>query len=201
MIIIIKTSTTTRKATVCSTAVSIAMPITRITDNKQHQHRWCNRDSRSRSSVNLVKMCNQTTSTIHNHHRKCRNLQRIRQKLTNSQKITSHFVNFSDHQIKFITIAATAITFLAQCAIIAASTTTNSAIISKRSPTINYSNDPRYSAWNDFQQKMLHQRSVPAYQSPQDFGDILTQLGFLIQSRQRNASELAANIFFKYYNT
>lgn len=52
--------------------------------------------------------------------------------------------------------------------------------------------------WMDFQRESLNQRSLQI-QSP-ELGNIFSQLLF-IQSRQRNASELAGNIFFKYYNT
>lgn len=38
------------------------------------------------------------------------------------------------------------------------------------------------------------------YLSP-ELGNIFTQLGIFIQARQRNATEIAQHIFFKYYNT
>lgn len=43
------------------------------------------------------------------------------------------------------------------------------------------------------------QHIQPNFLSP-DLGNIFSQLGFLIQSRQRNATELAEHIFFKYFN-
>lgn len=63
--------------------------------------------------------------------------------------------------------------------------------------------DPKSRAninWFEFQRSTLNQRSQSQAPSP-DLGNIFSQLGLFIQSRQRNASELAGNIFFKYYNT
>lgn len=56
----------------------------------------------------------------------------------------------------------------------------------------------QHNNWFEFQRKSLNQRAQ--YQS-QDLGNIFSQLGIFIQSRQRNATEIAGNIFFKYYNT
>lgn len=161
---------------------SIAMAIIQRRDKQ----RWCNNNvSCGSSSIELVKMCNQTTF---NNHRKCRNL---RKKLSNDLS----------NQQKFIAIALIAIYLLVNCTNNAVTASTLNPPTSYLTPVNQINLTAPHGAWKDFQKKMLHQRSVPAYQSPQDLGDILTQLGLLIQSRQRNATELASNIFFKYYNT
>lgn len=54
------------------------------------------------------------------------------------------------------------------------------------------------STWIEFQKRSLNHRSIQ-YQA-QDVGNIFSQLGLFVQSRQRNATELSRNIFFKYYD-
>lgn len=88
--------------------------------------------------------------------------------------------------------------------------------------TSNHENDPNrlHANWLDYQRQTLRSRqtqstagsSPPAaaaaaaispnhnYLSP-DLGNIFQTLGILIQARQRNATELAQHIFFKYFNT
>lgn len=68
-----------------------------------------------------------------------------------------------------------------------------------------HENDPHrlHANWLEYQRQSVQPRTQniqPHYLSP-DFGNIFSQLGFFIQSRQRNATELAEKIFFKYYNT
>lgn len=223
-IIIQTTTATTKTASQLSTLVR-STAITkrkRFIDNKWQQ--WCNRVS-SRccsSSKIIVKMCNQIT-TVNSHRQENREWEHLRKKSTTTT--TAHFSNFFylnsrydlNVQQKFIAISLIGISFLVNCQLIAASnsSTASGSIVARlnhqyqqqyTTNTINnnynYNQDGRRNtAWMDFQTKMLRQRSVPAYQSPQDLGDILTQLGVLIQARQRNATELATNVFFKYYNT
>lgn len=65
------------------------------------------------------------------------------------------------------------------------------------SPTI----EPQHPNWFEFQRQTLGQPVQPAQRQSQEIGSIFSQFGLFIQSRQRNASELAGNIFFKYFNT
>lgn len=86
----------------------------------------------------------------------------------------------------------------------------------------NHENDPNrlHANWLDYQRQTLRSRQTqstagsPAataaataaitpshnYLSP-ELGNIFQTLGIFIQARQRNTTELAQHIFFKYYNT
>lgn len=58
----------------------------------------------------------------------------------------------------------------------------------------------RFTTWVDFQRHSLNQQRTVHQAQAQDAGDILMQLGLMIQARQRNATEMAPHIFFKYYD-
>lgn len=59
----------------------------------------------------------------------------------------------------------------------------------------------RFTTWIDFQKNTLNQQRSFHHTQAQDAGDILMQLGLMMQARQqRNASEMAPHIFFKYYD-
>lgn len=88
--------------------------------------------------------------------------------------------------------------------------------------TSNNENDPNrlHANWLDYQRQTLRPRQTQStagsaaaaaataaaitpnhnYLSP-ELGNIFQTLGIFIQARQRNATELAHHIFFKYYNT
>lgn len=224
--IIIKTTTTSTTAptktanklnTLRSTAITKRK---RFIDNKWQQ--WCNRvlSRRCSSSKIIVKMCNRTT--VNSYQQENRKWEHLRKKPTKTAKPTTNILNYFyfnsrydlNVQHKFIAISLIGISLLVNCKLIAASNSTSASGLFVARLNHQYQQQQQYSAnnihnndgrrqtaWMDFQKKMLRQRSVPAYQSPQDLGDILTQLGVLIQARQRNATELATNIFFKYYNS
>lgn len=190
----------------------------RFIDNKWQQ--WCAiviLCRRYSSSKILVKMYNQTTvnnSSYQQKNRKC--LKHLRKNTTQIATATKHFCHFFFYfnsrydlnvQQKFIAFTLIGISILVNCQLIVASNSSTDKFNQQYTNNIINNNmyynvdGRRYTVWNDFQKKILRQQSVPAYQSPQDLGDILTQLGVFIQTRQRNATELATNIFFKYYNS
>lgn len=123
----------------------------------------------------------------------------------------NYYTKHAAHSISHVQInicVLIAIGLFINCIIIVAPTPANNSPISpsnqyRRAIASNsYANDPqgRQLSWNEIQRKSLNHRSVA--QPPQDFGNnFFSTLDFFIQSRQRNASELAGNIFFKYYNT
>lgn len=99
---------------------------------------------------------------------------------------------------QFIAIGLIGLVLFENCATFVSASSKNTI----RSITDNYGNDSRHpnTNWFEFQRKTLNHGSQSQAQ-PQEFSNIFSQLGLFIQSRQRNASELAGNIFFKYYNT
>lgn len=104
----------------------------------------------------------------------------------------------------FGVIALIAICLLLNCITIVAATAnlpTPTAHNSQAQSTSKVNSRARHllPAWIDIKRQSLNHRSVP--QAPQDFTNFFSTLDFFIQSRQRNASEIAENIFFKYYNT
>lgn len=77
-------------------------------------------------------------------------------------------------------------------------------------------NDPNriHTNWLEYQRQTLRPRATQsatttlagtttstANNLSPELGNIFTQLGIFIQARQRNATEMAQHIFFKYYNT
>lgn len=108
-----------------------------------------------------------------------------------------------DQHRHFLAILLIGIVFLVNCPTSAVAASKNpiprSASIASND---NSNRDQRllHHNWFEFQKQSLDKYHRNQYQAA-DLGSILSQLGIFIQSRQRNASELAGNIFFKYYNT
>lgn len=100
---------------------------------------------------------------------------------------------------QFVVIGLIGLILFVNCPIFVVAAARNSI----RSIANNDGNDPYvvHSNWFEFQRQSLNQRSHSPPSQSQEIGNIFSQLGLFIQSRQRNASELAGNIFFKYYNT
>lgn len=117
---------------------------------------------------------------------------------TNSNQINSLSLKNMDQHRRFIVIGLIGLVLLISGPTFVAAASRNV----PRSASIAGNDDTNqrliHSNWFEFQRQSLNQRTQ--YQA-QDFSNIFTQLGIFIQSRQRNASELAGKIFFKYYNT
>lgn len=117
---------------------------------------------------------------------------------TNSNQINSLSLKNMDQHRHFIVIGLIGLVLLINGSTFVAAASRNV----PRSASIAGNDDTNqrliHNNWFEFQRQSLNQRTQ--YQA-QDFSNIFTQLGIFIQSRQRNASELAGKIFFKYYNT
>lgn len=99
-----------------------------------------------------------------------------------------------DRDYKFIAIALMVIIlFVNYC-----TTSVAAGAAPKIVNTLNRDSRQLSSTWIEFQKRSLNHRPIQ-YQS-QDVGNIFSQLGIFIQSRQRNATELSGNIHFKYYD-
>lgn len=125
---------------------------------------------------------------------------------SNSNNLSKHRLNFCQRRVsdysrmrQFIVIGLIGLVLFVNCPIFVVTAARNSI----RSIANNDGNDPYrvHSNWFEFQRQTLNQRSQQTQPQSQELGNIFSQLGFFIQSRQRNATELAGNIFFKYYNT
>lgn len=129
--------------------------------------------------------------------------------LTTITKVISYHIsnqtsNKLDKQMKpvtvhqFIAVGLIGLVLFVNCATFVSATSKSSI----RSITNSDGNDPRRpnNNWFEFQKQTLN-RGSQSQAPPQELSNIFSQLGIFIQSRQRNASELAGNIFFKYYNT
>lgn len=115
-----------------------------------------------------------------------------------------HRPKFSPPFIAVAAIVALALFVNCPAFVVAASKTAIRSIASG-----SHENDPNslHTNWLDYQRQALRPRTTQSvasannnYLTP-DLGNIFTQLGIFIQARQRNASELAQHIFFKYFNT
>lgn len=165
-------------------------------------NRWCHKCSTS-SSASISKNNSLTNSNslskFGRNSMNCSQNSRLRRRRHHRhQHQHSHYVGCSMLR-QFITIGLIGMVLFVNCPIFVVAAGRNSI----RSIANSDGNDPYriHSNWFEFQRQSLNQRSLPAQSQAQDFGNIFTQLGFFIQSRQRNATELAGNIFFKYYNT
>lgn len=131
------------------------------------------------------------------HHRHHRNPS------TQSRDLAKRMKRFNQSFIILISLISLALLANWPTFVAAAATATRNAV---RSIAINENDVHRlHGNWFEFQRQSLNHRtqrqSQPAAYQSQELGNIFSQLGFFIQSRQRNASELSGNIFFKYYNT
>lgn len=117
---------------------------------------------------------------------------------SNSNKINNLSLKNMDHHRQFIVIGLIGLVLFINGPTFASAASRNV----PRSASIAGNDDTNqrliHSNWFEFQRQSLNKRTQ--YQA-QDLSNIFSQLGIFIQSRQRNASELAGNIFFKYYNT
>lgn len=119
--------------------------------------------------------------------------------INNLGKIHLNLGKYFDCDLSYMAIALIVLIVITQLATIA---TAGAPSDSKRGTDSKLSREyrHRFNAWLDFQKYSLNQQRSAHQPQVQDAGDILMQLGLMIQARQRNATEMAPHIFFKYYD-
>lgn len=214
MIIITKTSKAAARSVSVEQITEAAMAIVQnvrlefIPNITTNRWRWCHKCSTS-SSASISKNNSLTNSNslskLDINSMNCSQNRLHRSRLHRHRhhhnRHQNHSHNFGCSLLRqFITIGLIGMVLFVNCPIFVVAAGKNTI----RSIANSDGNDPyrTHSNWFEFQRQSLNQRSLPTQSSQsQEFGNIFTQLGFFIQSRQRNATEIAGNIFFKYYNT
>lgn len=191
MIIITKTTAAARLVSLEQIA-EVAMAISAQKRLRFIHNWWCHNCCSTSSSLTMSSLS--LFSTI------IPNINSSYHSITNQTKHNNNLSKRMDNRLQFIAIAFIWMVLFVYCPIFVSAASKNSI----RSIANNDGHDPYrlHSNWFDFQRQSLNHRSQqPSKSQSQEVGNIFTQLGLFIQSRQRNATEIAGNIFFKYYNT